>query len=110
MGLHRSSQTVVLCEDVLQRGLKTVVSVSLCAAELQGGFQSVGSVVLHSTEPPGGLQTVVSVAQLPCVQRNSWDAFKLWCLQGSIKAGNQLLSCPTHRRSPRLPQTVVSVS
>lgn len=27
----------------------------------------------------GGFQTVVSIAQLPCVQRNSWDAFKLCC-------------------------------
>ena len=56
-----------------------MVSVSLCAAELQGGFHSVGSVALHATDSPGSLQTVVSVIQLPCVQRSSWDAFKLWC-------------------------------
>ena len=66
-----------------------VVSVSLCAAELQGGFHSVGSVALHVTEPLGGLQIVVLVAQVPCVQRNSWDAFKLWYLQGSRQAGDQ---------------------
>ena len=45
---------------------------------------------------------------LPCVQRNSWDAFKLWCLQGSKLAGNQLLSCPECSRSPGMPQYVVS--
>ena len=87
-----------------------MVSVSLCAAELQGGFQSVGLVALHATEPPGGLQTVVSVAQLPCVQRSSWDAFKLWCLQGNRQAGDQLLSCPVCSRSPGMPQAVVSVA
>ena len=100
---------VVLC-DVLQGGLWTVVSVSLCAAELPGGFQSVGSVALHATEPLGDLQTVVSVIQLPCVQRSSWDAFKLWCLQGSRQAGDQLLSCPVRTKSSGMLQAVVSVA
>jgi hypothetical protein len=38
---------------------------------------SVGSVALHLVGPLESLQAVVSVAQLPCVQRNFWDAFKL---------------------------------
>ena len=54
-----------------------MVSVSLCAAEFQGGFQSFGLVALYATESPGGLQTVLSVAHFSCVQRSSWDAFKL---------------------------------
>jgi hypothetical protein len=48
LGLQRSSQAIVLCEDVFQVGLQTVASVSLCAAELQGGFQSVVSAALHA--------------------------------------------------------------
>ena len=86
-------------------------SVSLCAAELQGGFQSVESVDLHVAEPPQCLQNVVLIAQLPCVQRSSWDAFKLWCLQGSRQASDQLLSslCAAHRY-PEMPQAVVSVA
>jgi len=59
--------------------LWTVVSISLCAAELQEAFQTFGSVGLHDTEPPPVLQTVESVAQLPCVQTNSWDTFNPWC-------------------------------
>ena len=108
MGLQRSSQAVVLWEAVLQWGLWTVVSFSLCASELQGGFQSVGSVALCATEPPGGLQTVMLVAQLPCVQRNPWDAFKLCCLQGSTQAGDQLLNCAVCSRSPGRSLAVVS--
>ena len=46
--LQWRSQVVVLCEDVLQRGLRTVVSVSLCASELEGGFQFVQSVALYA--------------------------------------------------------------
>jgi hypothetical protein len=83
-------------------------SISLCVAELQGGFHSVGSFVIHATEPPGGLQTVVFVAQLLCVQNNSWGAFKLLCLQRSLKAGNQLLQCSVCFRFPEMPQAVVS--
>ena len=85
-----------------------MVSFSLCAAELQEGFQSVGSVALHDTEPSGGLQTVMLVAQLPCVQRNPWDAFKLCCLQGSTQAGDQLLNCAVCSRSPGRSLAVVS--
>jgi hypothetical protein len=57
--------------------------------------------------PPGGLQTVVFIAQLPCVQKSSWDSFKLWCLQESRQTG---LSCPVCSRSPVMPLTVVSVT
>ena len=96
MGLPKSSQAVVLCEDVLQCCLHSVVSVSLCTAAFQGSFQSDESVALHSTECPGGLLNVVSVALLPCVQR---DVFKLCCFQGIRQSGNQLLSCLTCSRS-----------
>jgi hypothetical protein len=115
---------VVLYEDVLQQGLWTLVSVSSCAAELLGGFQSVGSVTLHASGPPGDLQTVVSVAQLCCIQRSSWHSFKLCCLQGNRKAGDQLLcaadllgclrlwcqlqNCTECRRSSRMAQDMVS--
>ena len=82
--------------------------VSLCAAELQEGFLSVVSVALHATAPPGGLQAVVSVAQLPCVQRNYWDAFMLWSLQGSRQAQDQFLSCPVCSGAPGMAHAVVS--
>ena len=78
MDLQSSSQAVVLCEAVFQGSLQSMVSVFLCAAELQGVFQSVGSVAWHAIEAIGGIQTVLSVTQLTCVQRNSWDAFRLW--------------------------------
>lgn len=78
-----SCWSVALGIDILQGSLRTMISVSLCTADLQGGFQSVGSVALHATEPLWSLQNVVSVAQLHCVQWTSWDAFRLWCLQGS---------------------------
>jgi hypothetical protein len=81
-----------------------VVSVSLCAADLPGVFQSVRSVAFYATE------AVVSLAQLPCVKRNSLDAFKLWCLQGSRQASDQFLSCPVCSRSPGIPQAEVSVA
>ena len=42
-----SSQTVVLCEAVLQGGLITLVPVSLCTADLQGGLQSDLSLALQ---------------------------------------------------------------
>ena len=87
-----------------------MVSVSLCAAGFLGVFQSVGSVVLHATEPPRCLQTVVSIVQFPCVQRSFWDEFKLWCLQGSRQAGDQLLICLVYSRSLGVPQAVVSVT
>ena len=70
-GLQLVGSSRSLCEDVLQGGLQTLVSVFLCAAELHGGFQFVG---------------LMSVTQLLYVQRSYWDAFKLWCLQGSIQA------------------------
>ena len=73
--------------------LQTLVPFSVCVAEHKEDFQSVWPVLLHALEPPGGLQIAVTLAQLPCVQRSSWDAFKLWCLQGSRQAGDQLLSC-----------------
>ena len=85
-------------------------SVFLCAAELQEGFQSIMSVALCAIEPLGGLQSEVSVAQLLCVQRRSWDAFSLWYLQGSIQAGNQLLSCAVHNRCSGMSQAVMSVA
>ena len=85
-----------------------MVSVSLCTAELQEGFLSVVSVALHATAPPGGLQAVVSVAQLPCVQRNYWDAFMLWSLQGSRQAQDQFLSCPVCSGYPGIPHNMVS--
>ena len=59
--------------------LQTLVPFSVCVAEHKEDFQSVWPVLLHALEPPGGLQIAVSLAQLPCVQRSSWDAFKLWC-------------------------------
>ena len=67
-----------------------MVSVSLCA-ELPESFQSVESVALHATEPLGGLQTGVCCPFALCTG-SSWDTFKLWCLQGSRPAGDQLLS------------------
>ena len=84
-----------------------MVSVSLCDP---GGFQSVGSVALHASQPQRGLQTVVSVSQLSYVKRSSWNAFKLWFLHGNRQAGDQLLSCPVHSRSPEMLQDVVSVA
>jgi len=72
-------------------GQWTVVSVSLCAATLQGGFQSFRLVALPALEPLEGLPTAVSIAQLPCVQRNSWDAFKLWCPGYSRSPGMSLV-------------------
>ena len=108
MGLQRSSQAVFLREAVLQGCLYTVVSVFPRAAELQGDLKSVGSVVLHATEPPGGLQNVVLVSQLPCVQRNSWGAFKLWCLHGSAHTSDQLLSVPVCSGSSGMSQCTVS--
>jgi hypothetical protein len=124
LGLQRSSPAVVLWETVLYGVLLIVVSVSLCAADLQGGFQSLGSV-MNSVKPLGVLQTVALIAQLPCVPRNTWDAFKLWCFYGSREAGDQLaschvcrgssgissgcgFSCPMCSGSPGMPQAVVS--
>lgn len=85
-----------------------MISISLYAAELQGGFQSVGSVTLNATEYPGGLLMVVAVAQLLGVQRNSWDALKFCCLQGSRQANDQLLSCSVCSRFPGMLQAVLS--
>ena len=48
VGSSVEQSAVVICEDVLQGGLLTMVSVSLYAAVLQGGFQSVCSVALHA--------------------------------------------------------------
>ena len=87
-----------------------MVSVSLYASELLGGFQSVGSVALHALDPLGSLHTVMSDAQLPCMQRSSWEAFKLCCLQESRQADDQLLNCPVCSRYPEMPQAVVSVA
>jgi hypothetical protein len=87
-----------------------MVSVSLCAAELQGSFQSVWSITLHATKLLGDLQTGVSIVQLPCVQKSSWDGFKLWCLQRSRQAGDQLLSCPANSTYSGMCQAVVSVA
>ena len=81
MVLQRSSQAVVLWEDVLDGGLWTVISFSLYAAELQGGFQSVWSFVLHATEPPGGLQTVVGCPVALCTEE------PLGCLQIVLSSG-----------------------
>ena len=87
-----------------------MVSVSLCAAEFQGGFQSVVSVSLHAIDSSAGLHTLVSDVQLPSIQRSSWDAFNLWCLQGSIEADYQLLGCLVCSRSPWMSQASVSVA
>ena len=73
--------------------LQTLVPFSVCVAEHKEDFQSVWPVLLHALEPPGGLQIAVTLAQLPCVQRSSWDAFKLWCLQGSREAGCSVALC-----------------
>ena len=87
-----------------------MVSVSLYAAELLGGFQSVGSVALHALDPLGSLHTIMSVTQLPCIQRSSWEAFKLCCLQESRQADDQLFTCPVCSRYPGMPLAVVSVA
>jgi hypothetical protein len=55
----------------------------------QNSRELFGCPVCHRA-PGGGLQTVVLVAQFSWVQNNSWDAFKLWCLQRSRQAGDQL--------------------
>lgn len=66
----------------------------LCTTVFQGGFQSFASVALYPTEPLEGPQTVVLVAQLFCVQKNSKNAFNLWC--------------PEFSGSPVMTQDVVS--
>ena len=71
MGLQRSSQAVALHVAVLLGGLQIVGSVAPCVIELQGGFQTFGSV-----------------AQLPCMWQNSWEAFRLLCLQRNIQASD----------------------
>ena len=108
MDLQRS-QAVVLCEDVFQGSLWTVVSVLLCASELQGSFQSVRSIAMHTTEPLGGLQTGVYGPVALCT-KEFLGTFKLWCLQGSRKASDQLLSCPVRTKSSGMLQAVVSVA
>lgn len=88
-----------------------------------GDFQSFGSVALLAIVPPGGLQTV-SIAQLPCVQRTSWDAFKLWCpgcsespgmspvvVSDALGAADLLgcgIKCSECKGSSGMPQDIVS--
>ena len=55
-------------------------------------FSLLGQFPCMSQSLQGGLQILLSVAHLPTVQMSSpWDAFKLWCLQGSRHAGDQFL-------------------
>ena len=99
--IFKEAVRLLFSEKMFSRGIYCLWFLCPCMQQnSRGGFKSFGSVVLYSTDPPGGLQTVMSIAQLPFIQRSSWDSCKVWCLQGSIQAGNQLLCCIVCSKSP----------
>lgn len=54
-------------------------SVSCVQQNSREDFRLLVQLPCMPQSPWGGLPTVVSIAQLPCIQGNSWVAFKLWC-------------------------------
>jgi len=66
----------------------TVVSLSLRAATGQGGLLLILATALPVTETLGGLQIVVSISQLPCIKRTSWNA-----LNCGVLCALHLLGC-----------------